>query len=294
MLIPWTWRRCIVCRRMGRLTKEHVIPKALGGKLQCAFMCGDCNGRLGHASEAQAREDPEIRLLAEQLRPSVPELAVFIGERQSYFGHSAGGKVRGFLRNGEFRAASGVQPDGTLVQDTSAARDSIARMLSKDGISGPLFEEVVQRFDEAQENERVRLTNDIEVIKWRVDGLSLDLKGPLIGPVIAIKAAAEFIAVHLGELFYEDVPPLAEIRRVLSGGKHDPSRIEVVRLTAAVARPLHGIIFEGNHPESRVQVRLFGKIALRVTFKGLSVGGPRGLYTHDLTDGSETVNALDS
>ena len=40
-----------------------------------------------------------------------------------------------------------------------------------------------------------------------------------------------------------------------------PNPAEVDRLHAPEAKPFHGIVFEGNSPCAKVQVRLFGKLA---------------------------------
>ena len=70
----WKIDRCIVCLRepqpddpRSRLTKAHVIPRSIGGKLWARFLCEECNGRSGTAIEADLVNDPTVRHLVEQL-----------------------------------------------------------------------------------------------------------------------------------------------------------------------------------------------------------------------------------
>lgn len=275
------------------MTDEHLIPEALGGRLISAFLCRECNSRLGHRAEAVARHDPTIQLLVNGLRNEIPKLAESILHRQRLVAASAGGKASGYIRGGEFFVESRKNPDGSLTQPTPHARRSIETMLKKQGYDAPFREEALIRFDEAAENTRVELAPGLEVVKWQVTGIELALDGPLMDPAVPIKTAYEFLACHLGSGICEKAAPLDAIRSALNGGEIDPTHVVVERLHAPQARPFHGIIFEGNHPHAQVQVRFFGKLAFRVHFLRLAVGGPRGQYTHDLAANDESIRRVD-
>jgi len=166
-------------------------------------------------------------------------------------------------------------------------------MLRKQGYDAPFRADVLARFDQAVDNTRVKLAPGLEVVKWQVTSIKLALDGPLMDPVVPIKTAYEFLACHLGTAICEKAPPLDVVRRALNGGEVDPSQVSVERLHAPQSRSFHGIIFEGNHPHARVQVRFFGKLAFRVHFHKLAVGGPRGQYTHDLAANEESIRQVD-
>lgn len=275
-----------------RLTEEHVIPEALGGRLTAVFLCRECNSSLGHRTEAAARSDPTIRLLMNGLSAELPALGRTLSEKQSFLAHGPGGKAKGYVRDGEFVVAAKKNPDGSLIQPTPDARRAIDTILQRDGYDAPFRAEALRRFDEAPENVRVDIGPNLEVVKWQVAHLTLDLDGPLIDPILPVKTAFEFLALHLGTVIYDDAPPIAEARRVLRGGPLDSDWISVERLQAENARPVHGIVFEGNSPYAKVQIRLFGKLAFRVNFLHLSVGGPRAQYTHDLTSNQEQISEV--
>ena len=114
----------------------------------------------------------------------------------------------------------------------------------------------------------------------------------MLNPLIPVKSAYEFLALHVGTAIYQDTPPLKAIRKLLRDGGTDVQQAEIERLHAPDAKPFHGLVFEGNHPYAKVQVRLFGQLAFRVHFKRLSIAGPRGMYTHDLTSNEELVQQL--
>lgn len=205
-----------------------------------------------------------------------------------------GGKSRGQIKNGEFVVRSGKLDDGSLIQPTPIAAKSIRRMLERDNHDEATITEALRIFAIAPENIQVALSDKIEVVKWSIEKIQPALDGPLMNPVVPIKSAYEFLALHLNTAIYEDVPSLAATRSVLSGAELDERHLHVERLHAPEARPFHGLVFEGNNPYAIVQVRLFGQLAFRVHFKTLSVGGPRFVYTHDLTTNSEHVEQAEN
>jgi hypothetical protein len=260
--------------------------------LTTSFLCRRCNSSLGHRYEHAARTDPTVRLLVNALRESIPGIALEMAENQAYLAIGPGdGSRTGFIKNGEFHIASSREADGSLIQTTPAARKTIAQMLRKEGYEAEFIAEALGRLDDTPENIGVELTPTLTVVKWEVTGLKMALTGSLIDPVVPLKTAFEFLALHMGGAVYERSPPLDEVRRVLSGGELNPQWVSIDRLEAPTAQPFHGIAFEGNSPHAKVQVRLFGKLAFRVHFLRVALSGPRFQYTHALDTGKEFVSA---
>ncbi len=276
-----------MCLRGSTLTEEHLIPEALGGLLTADLLCRKCNSSLGHRAEAAARSDPSIRLLINDLSAQLPSLAQTLTERQPFFSHGPGGKAKGYVKNGEFAVQATKNPDGSLIQSTPEASRTIDTILRREGYDAPFRSAALRKLDQTPENVRITVAAGLEVVKWQVMQLELALDGPFMDFVVPVKTAFEFLACHLGTVIYEQEPRLDEARRVLQGGDLDLSWISVERLHAEKASPFHGIAFEGNTPHATVQIRLFGKLAFRVHFLHLSVGGPRFLYTHDLVSNEE-------
>ena len=257
-----------------------------------AFLCQTCNSSLGHRAEAAARLDPTVRLLINDLAAEKPALAQALLENSPYVGCSLGGKVIGYVRDGEFLVRAKTNPDGSLIQPTPEAQRSIDAILRHQGYDAPFRAKAIRALDEAPENIRVKVAPDLDVVKWGVTKLELALDGPLLDPVVPLKIAFEFIACHLGADIYEEIQPLNEVRYALATGELDPNLIHFERLIAEKSHPFHGIIFEGNDPYAKVQIRLFGKLGFRIHFLRLAIGGPRGEYIHDLITDEEHVREI--
>jgi hypothetical protein len=292
MLIPWTGGRCLVCLRTRTLSEEHLIPRALGGRLTAHFLCRDCNSALGYRIEAAVCADPTIRLSANALTNDIPALSRSILERSRYIGHTSQGRIEGHIKAGEFTVLPRKNSDGSLLQPTPRARKSIETILLRQGYDAPFREEALRKFDGALDNVRVNIAPGIEIVTGSINKLELALDGPLIDPVVPVKIAYEFLACHVGAAIYEQGPPLEEARRVLIEGGLDDRRIRIERLLAEKTEPFHGIIFEGNKPHATVLIRLIGKLAFRIHFLNLSVSGPRFVYTHRLARDHEDVRKV--
>lgn len=244
---------------------------------------------MGHLFEGSAKADPTIRLLVSKLGGSIPTLAAKMSEGQPYVSSGPGGKSLGFMRRSEYITQSRKQEDGSLVQHTPEAAKSIRRILERAGAGSEAIAESIRLLESSPENVRVEIAHGLELVKWSIEHIEPSLNGPLLSQLSPLKTAYEFLALHLNGSIYEDVPALAATRTALRGGELDASQIEVERLLGPEAKPIHGLVFEGNSPHAIVQVRLFGQLAFRVHFKTLAVGGPRFVYTHDLESNTEHV-----
>lgn len=219
----------------------------------------------------------------------IPAVAERVEAGQRYEVKGEGPPSTALLKNGQLRVRSARLADGSLVQDTREAATTIANMLRRDGMGEEQIAEAMQRFNAAPDNARIELSPSIAVVKWSVETLDPSLDGALLNPVVPAKTAYEFLGLQVGAAIYERAPALDAARAALTTGAVDKRHIQVERLHAPEAKPFHGIVFEGNSPYAKVQVRLFGKLAFRVHFKLLSVGASRASYTHDLESNKEDI-----
>lgn len=232
MRAHWPYNRCILCLEARLLTDEHLIPESLAGRLISAFLCRSCNSSLGHRYEHAARQDPTVRLLANQLHEVIPHIASAMAENQTHVAIGPGpGTKTGFVKNGEFHITPRQEADGSLIQTTPAAKGTIARMLQKGGYNAHFIADALQRLDGAPDNVEVEITPAIRVVKWEIRDVKLALTGPPIDPVVPVKTAYEFLALHMGSAVYGNSPPLEETRRVLQGGQLDPQWLSTLRAT---------------------------------------------------------------
>lgn len=162
-------------------------------------------------------------------------------------------------------------------------------MLQRAGGDAATIAESLNRLESAPENTRVSVAEGLEIIKWSIERIEPALDGPLLSELAPLKTAYEFLALHLNDTIYEDVPALVAARTALQGGTVDSTHLFIERLHAPDAKPFHGIVFEGNSPYAKFQVRLFGQLAFRVHFKTIAISGPRYVYTHDLEANAEHI-----
>ena len=287
MKIPWRDTRCIICLNEDvRLSTEHLIPQALGGRLTCDFLCRACNSRLGYNLEASVRSDPAVLLAAKNLSGRVPKLPTRLIENHPHVGRAEHGPVPGYMRNGEFRAKPCELGDGSIVQAKDRARESIATMLRR---SGQAVAPALAAFDGAPENKRVEIAPGLDIAHWTVHDIELDLNtSQSMDQVVPVKIAFEFLAICVGTAVYGGDAQLSEVRRVLTTCNLDSDAIKVERRHSGQYKPFHGICIDTTVPHVTVQVRLFGWLAFLVHFHHLCVD-ESFVYTHALDSASEDL-----
>ena len=292
MNIQWPGDRCILCLKEVSLSKEHIIPDALGGVLACQFLCEGCNSYLGFSVEAKAKTDPSIRVAVANLKSHIPELANRLMENQDFISYGPGGTERGSVRAGEFRVRSRTREDGSLVQPTDCARKSVQKILRKANADGDVIRQALRAFDKGRENQRVKLPHGLEVVRWPIEKIEPALSNKIMSPLFPLKIAYEFLALHLGKAIYDEAPQMQELRTTLLESIEDHPSFQIDRLNASEYKPFHGICFEGNDPHCKVLIRLFGWLAFRVHFRRLAVSSSRFVYTHYLDAQEEDLYEL--
>ena len=277
----WPTSRCILCLSTGSITKEHLIPACLGGKLVRKFLCEECNSNLGHQVESKVKDDPGVRKGLDRLAFGNPELANELRQGLAVIVHSEQGPLRGFHRDGEVIIDRQTLDDGSRILPEGEALVSEQTRAERTG----------KQLLEITPNDFLAI-NDSEILKITltpVQAVSMgpDLTGEDMDPVVPAKIAFEFLALHCGNDIYGDAPQLKALRDQIRACDLTEDEIRIERLEGERETLLHGIVFEGNHPGARIQVRLFGKLAWRVSFRRLSVTCPRFCYTHNLISGEE-------
>lgn len=291
MRIPWPREQCILCDAMCPQSEEHVIPAVIGGVLSARFLCKCCNDKLGHQLDYTAKTDPAIRLSVNALREELPDLARKYNEYQPYIGHGKSPPVRGSIKNGTWKPQSTILDDGSYIHQEGEARKKIKKLISQDATL-PNVAEALRRFDEAPLDTFVDITPRLRFVRWTTEKIEPDLGTKRLHPLLPAKIAFEFLALHLGTAVYPPAPQIQEIKNALRHAGDAAPFIEVENLHAEKYEPFHGIAFMGNNPHAVVLVKLFGRLAYRVHFKRLAIGGPQFRYTHYLDVGSEHCSKI--
>ena len=292
--IEWTGKRCILCLKEVPLSREHIIPKAIGGILTCSFLCKECNSSLGIRVDAEVKKDPRIRFAVANLQSDIPDLAYKFMEGQPGISQVGGWPEQGKFRKGEFRVTTRRTKEGALIQPSDEGYKSNERILRKYGIGETHIQEALRRLDEAEENEVVELAPNRVAVKRSVEKVELDPRGSkLLTPLFPLKIGYEFLAFHLGPAIYRQDSALEELRVALRQGIEDHPSFWSEECVWE-HEPFHLLSLETNHPYARVLIKLFGGVTFRVHFRRLAINHSRFGYKHDLTTGRDEMLPVDA
>ena len=294
MKADWPAAQCILCLERTALCEEHLIPRVLGGGLTCNFLCRSCNSRLGSEVEAGAKSDPSILLAIRKLYDDVPKLSRRLLEGHPHVTTGKGPRVAGHIQDGAFSVIPHERNDGSLILPTSGAPKAIATTLKRDGYGDAPIKGALETFEKVPKNQRTPIMHGLEVVKWAIEEIELDLsQSKCMNPLLPAKVAYEFLALCAGEAICSADWPLPELRRIFATGiVGDDIILRVERFQVGDPRPFHGICNEENPEYSQVQVRLFGRLAYGVHFPRLYIGGPRYAYTHCLETRDEDLRII--
>lgn len=298
--LPWEWKRCIVCLSEptpdNPMSSEHIIPEALGGILTVDFLCKRCNDFFGSNVDYTACSDLAIRQAAFTL-PNVPaerykEINRRLNQRQKFVLHTTeGNQVDGLAKNGTIQPIPTISKEGNLVQPKKLIDHAVKKRLAKDGKTAKEIADAIGKHGSIPPEQICELTADLDLKTWSV--VKVEFKpGETASPILFLKIAFEYLALHLGRTVYADEPALTEIRDTLLTLNKKNAFVEYFQRENKWA--VHGMVFHGNNPYAQVQIRLFGSLAYRVNFPHLAVGGPRIAYTLDLAQNKHEGILLDA
>jgi hypothetical protein len=276
MDFTWTDDRCILClssctsSETAMLTREHLIPEAIGGRLACNFLCKHCNDILGQL-EARLKDDARIRLAINNLKSALPELWAHMSEGGSYLAVGPDRTLGAKLKDGEVRVNSSRQPDGSLIQPLTDAVKTVHTMLRRRSATQEEISSAEMKVKELPEGIRVKVANGIEVVKSTPAAVYPALSSQAIDPRALLKIAYEYLALHLGsKIFHQYFDP---VRSAFQTGGVVPNRCSVQerRVRAQKYEPFHGLAVKNADSGLVVKIRLFGYLSYPVHFFGLQI-----------------------
>ena len=291
--IIWPHSRCILCLEGASLSEEHIIPRALGGRLTSNVLCTSCNNSLGHNVDFTARSDPDLVEAIIALANKNPSIGDRLLEGLDGIALTELGSVRARVRNGQVQVRSQRLDDESLLQTNSDAKRTVKQWMKKDGMSENSIAEAIQRIDSFEPGTVVVLPGGITIRPRAIRSFLPDRTKPTLGPMLPFKIAYEYLAILLGSAIYLDSPPLNEARASLQRGVLAPS-IKVGTFLPSTTRVVHGIAFSGNEPHASIQICLFGAVVYRVQFTTLSINQTPQIYSYDLETKDEGMDTLEA
>ena len=146
--------------------------------------------------------------------------------------------------------------------------------------------------DTAALDERIKLNDNLEIIKWGVNEIQPDLTGPKISDIVPLEIAYEFLAILIRSQIYVD--PFNDIRDAILNGSKNPSVYEIEYLRGTKYDPIHAIFIEQNQPHVQIMIVLFRWIVYRVKLLGIALDNryPRVGYEVDLKTGKDRIGKI--
>lgn len=292
MVLPWPDPRCVLCldSHPRSLSRAHIIPEAIGGRLAVPFLCSRCNSQLGHTVEKGLKHDPRVRFAFERVRPQIPQLAKKLAPGYVYATRTSHGLVRARPRGDSYEILDTRQDDRSRIRDPGRARDEIVTVLRRRGASQIEIAAALEAHDNAPEDQIVEVAPGIPIRKSSVGGFSPTHDGDSVSDDCFLGIAYLFLAILVDRAIYD--PALDALRQRLRGNPpSDPGWSAESLLAPNSYGPWHGIAVVEFTPQLLVEVRLFGSESWLIRFEHMAMtslpGGTRPAYRLDLATGAE-------
>jgi hypothetical protein len=300
MDMGWGEERCIHCLGVPNtqdadsvMTRGHVIPQSVGGKLYAFNECKRCNGRLGHAAEAALVGDPAVRSAAESVAKDIPDLIRQVRRRRVFMAQSETGLVVRAVaqEGGDFKILQTPQPDGSRTASDADIRAEIEKSLLRKGISARQVAEELRRLDEAPPDASLSVGGEFVVRKGTVTAFGLPPEDPIVPDVTILLIAYRYLAGCVGSLIYGTA--FDPIRNAIRKGLLPQQGIwRVEPRWTRKSQPWHGLAIASAQPHVVAHVRLFGELVWLVHVEQIALStGNLITYTIDLTDGDEQIGS---
>lgn len=289
VLLPWPDKRCTLCLSDAeKLSRAHIIPVALGGRLVVPCLCQGCNSSLGSGAEAGLKSDPAIRLALAALEDDFPAVAA-ITDRQLFVAEEEGVRVRARRNGGDFDVLDTPQDGDSWVKSDERAIAEIETVLRRRGMGDQEISVARGRAEAAPRGVRVGLAPGLAIKKNTTSSFVPDLTASLTPDTCFLAAAYLYLALYLGKAVYHGI--LQPIRDAILGAQV-PKPWTVTPLIASDRgyQPWHGLCLLPGTTGLCVEIRLFGVLSWMVCFEGVGIppGNESWAYKIDLASGRDT------
>ena len=283
MILPYRFRKCVLCLDKPAHSKEHLIPQSVGGRLEAYLLCSDCNNHFGSEFVSALREDQSIRMAAENLKHQLPKrLYENMTRGLPLLGREEGGlPVRAYRKNGKLHVIPGKAPGGPRVQDFKGARSEISKRLDKIGCPEAKKNQFLDAFEKVPEGQPFIIPG-WQFVKHPMPDLYPDSSRVRVDERVPALVAYDYLGLLLADRIYD--PSFDTLRRYIRTGEKS-DRHDVRRLAFNDYEPAHMIDIERGGSDFSVNVCFFGWLVFEVRFKNSVWRGPDPVYREDLTVG---------
>lgn len=271
----FTLERCIIClNKKNKLTREHVLPKFLGGRIKARILCKGCNNKFGNKLISRIKFLNGVpncilylnKKFNSKIYPSVLNRQSFVAENPI-----TKEKIPAYYNKDRFHLREGYQIDKSLVLRIANAKNYLEKIgFSKNDLSRLLSVKNRKLDIGIMGNSRYKILN-FSPQKFNLDKSKLchlediNIKRAFI--LIAYEWLSFFIYDHIFERYFNDIRKF-----IISRNEGIPEKVKYYAYYFNTQpQPFHLIFPEFQEDKTIINIRLFEYINVQVVFDNLRI-----------------------
>jgi hypothetical protein len=280
MLLETKLEKCILCSDKPPDSREHVIPKCIGGTLEALVVCTSCNSQFGSGFVSQLKKDPSIRMALHYLGDKVPELAKQFNEGIEFYAEGAGGFPVGVSWKGGSWKTKARQRNGNVLEiDTDEVPKFIRNTLKKQGLSKADIDYWVSQLTACENGQKIILPSGHTLVKNEATVQLPKLTEGFVDKRVPVLIAFEFLALCMGNsIFQASFDAVREYIRLGTGTR----QVEVLEKRAREYDSSHTVRFRVEDGIVTVFVQFFRWYVFEVRFRNIPPPPRDIVYVEDL------------
>lgn len=223
--------RCILCKSdKNKMTKEHVIPDSIGGKLQAKILCKKCNNDIGGKIYKELVDDVLIREAIIDLREQIPQVFDKFKINLDFEGISSDGRIvpMHYNKKGELKSKTLPAENNSVIYDMKISEKEIKHRLAKLEFSETIINKRVTEWKNAPFDKRITLLERVNFKKTSINDIYILYSGNRASIKVPMLVSFEFLSLVIGNRIF--LNGFNDIRSFLSGNRDLPNSIYIKNL----------------------------------------------------------------
>lgn len=225
------FNKCILCLSdKNKMTKEHIIPDSIGGKLQAKILCKKCNNDIGSKIYKELVDDILIREAIINLRDQIPQVFDKFKINLDFEGISSDGRIVPMRYNnkGELKLKTLPAENDSVIYDMKISEREIKHRLEKLKTTKSDINILVEKWRNAPYNKRTTLSEGIDFKKTSINDINILYSGDRASIKVPMLISFEFLSLVIGNRIF--LNGFNDIRNFISGNGNLPNSIYIKHL----------------------------------------------------------------
>jgi hypothetical protein len=275
---------CIFCFRNDtevEFTREHIIPKNIGGTLLIDDVCRICNSRLGENLDVEILKHLGIIKAFDSLEIKYDRAGIL----KNYYkitGHSNNIELPFTFINGEYKMLPQNQLDGSLILPEEDYEKILRKSVYRDKILKSIkmpqnnieteIKKISKDYSKSDVGEIINAPRIGRSLKKRRDKFKIKIEPKSQSQIdrLLAKIFYEFLFLIGGKIIFKKAKELEPVYDFINTGKKsDLIFISNINTEKESYVPIHVIQFIFDYSYQKMRIGFFGKIAYEFTYIGL-------------------------